>query len=448
MSATAPQTAQKAVPKVLRIGIAQDGKIAQEKLLKVGETVTVGENPRNSFVVTGTKLPPRFELFVPKGDSYVLQVPEWVEGKISWKDGIRGLDELRNRGESVKKGDLHLYQLNENVRGKVTIGGATVLFQFVPAPPEPVRAVSAADFKPRFWDDDDPLFQGLLGVFSLVAAAFMAWVYTTPPRERVDLDAVADAVDLVVERKIEQIEIIQDTPSDAGANDKPAETKPEKKPAEGDSKPAETKSSEPASTASVAKKSLLLQVIGTSGNANSGDAVTDLIGDDAAAMAGLDRALAGVSGVQQADASNIGVKSGSKGGREDATVGVGIATGGTASVGTSTTAVKVKAKIVEEKSDVDVEEGDAGNISSVVRKSQGRIQTCVEQALKADASTSGRVSVGWTIVGGKVTEARLVKNTTGNDQLGKCVVSAVRMFRFDPTLTAEVAEFPWVVSGQ
>ncbi len=448
MSATAAQTAQKAVPKVLRIGIAQDGKIAQEKLMKMGETVTVGENPRNSFVITGTKLPPRFELFVARGDSYVLQVPEWVEGKISWKDGIRGLDELRGRGESVKKGDIHVYQLNENVRGKVTIGGATVLFQFVPAPPEPVRAVSAADFRPRFWDDEDPLFQGLLGVFSLVAAAFMAWVYTTPPRERVDLDAVADAVDLVVDRKIERIEIIEDQPGDQPSEAK-AEAKAETKAESKSEGKAETKADRPPTEDSVRQRSLLLQVIGTSGNAAGEDAVADLIGDDAAAMAGLDRALAGVSGVQQADAGNIGsARAGSGGGRGDATVGIGIATGGNAKVGTSTGTVKVKAKVVTEKEDVDVEEGDAGNIAAVVRKSQGRIISCLEQSLKANPGTNGRVSVGWSIVQGKVTEARLVKNTTGDDALGKCVVTAVRSFRFDPGLTAEVAEFPWVVSGQ
>ena len=160
MSATAPQPATRQLPKVLRIGIAQEGKIVQEKLMKTAETVSVGDNQRNSFVVTGTKLPPRFDLFVPQRDgTYLLVVPEWIEGKISWKDGIKGLDEIRQRGDAVKKGDLWIYALNENVRGKVTIGSSTLLFQFVPAPPEPIRAVSAADFRPKLFDDDDPLFQ-------------------------------------------------------------------------------------------------------------------------------------------------------------------------------------------------------------------------------------------------------------------------------------------------
>jgi len=446
MSAPAPQTAQKPLAKVLRIGMAQDQKIVQEKVLKIGETVTIGENPRNSFVLTGTKLPPRHELFIAKGDSYVLAVPDWVEGKISWKDGIRGLDEIRQRGEAVKKGEIYYYQLNENVRGKVSIGSSTILFQFVPAPPEPVRAVSAADFRPRFFDEDDPLFHGLLGLFSLVGALFMTWIYTTPPRERVDLDSLKDALDLVVERKIDKpIEIVQEDTTEADGPKK--DDKPEKAPEKTEKAQTRPETPQAASKESVAKKSLLLQMIGTSGNANGENAVADILGDDAASMAGLDRALAGVSGVEQANAGNIGVKSGGTGGRGDATVGVGVATGGNSNVGTGSVKVKV-AKVDMGTADADVEAGDAGNISAVVRKSQGRITTCLDRALKANPSVNGRVSVGWTIQAGRVTESHLVKNSTGDDSLGQCITTAVRAFRFDESLTANVAEFPWVVSGQ
>jgi hypothetical protein len=309
-----------------------------------------------------------------------------------------------------------------------------------------VRAVSAADFRPRFFDEDDPLFHGLLGLFSLVGALFMTWIYATPPRERVDLDSLKDALDLVVERKIDKpIEIIQEEAADAdGPKD---EKKVEKTPEKEEKVQTRSDTPQPPSKDSVAKKSLLLQMIGTNGNANGENAVADILGDDAASMAGLDRALAGVSGAQQADAGNIGVKSGGAGGRADATVGVGVATGGNANVGTGTVKVKV-AKVDMGTADADVEEGDAGNISTVVRKSQGRITTCLDQALKSNPSVNGRVSVGWTIQAGRVTESHLVKNSTGDDTLGQCITKSVRAFRFDETLTATVAEFPWVVSGQ
>ncbi|MFZ5475781.1 MAG: AgmX/PglI C-terminal domain-containing protein [Myxococcota bacterium] len=443
----AQQPSPQKTPKVLRIGLIREGQqgIAQEKLFRIGEAVSVGENAKCSFVVPGTKLGQRHELFVARPDgNYMLNAPDWVEGKISWKDGIRGLDELRNRGEAVKKGELYQIQLNENVRGKVSVGNVTLLFQFVPAPPEPVRQVTAADFRPRMFDDEDPLFMGLLAVFSLIASGFMAWVWTTPLPEVNELAMVEDALDLVVEEKIEQV-VIQEK-IEQGPTEKPEEKKEAPKE---EAKQEQTSTEKPEPTKeSVAKKSLLLQVIGTAGSTDGANAVDDMLGDEGASMAGLDKALAGVSGVEQANAGNVGVKQGSGAGREDAKVGVGVATGGSASTGQGAEVKVKKPKIEMGDADAEVESGDKGSIASVVRKSSGRIQTCTEQALKANPDLNGRVSVGWSVVSGKVTEAHLVSNTTGNADLGKCIVNAVRSFRFDPELTAEVSEFPWVVSGQ
>ena len=442
-AAPTPQQGTRSIPKVLRIGVVQEGKIATERLIRIGETVTVGESPKNTFVITGTKLGQRLELFVAKADgTYLLSAPDWIEGKLSWKDGIRGLDELRTRGEAVKKGDQFQVQLNENVRGKVSIGTSTLLFQFVPAPPEPMKQMNASDFRPRLFDEEDPLFHGLLAIFTVIACSFMLWVYTSPLPERLDLDAVADAVDLVVEDKIKQIVIEQEQEVEA-------EVKKEEKPAVKEAKQEQTKTDtpEPVTKESVTKKSMLLQFIGTTGNAD-GDAVADMLGDDGASMAGLDAALSGVTGAQEATAGNIGVKGGTGKGSENAKVGVGVNTGGTASTGSGTETKIRKPKVDLGTVDADVESGDAGGIASVVKKSSGRIQTCVEQGLKVNENLNGRVSVGWTISGGKVTEAHLVSNNTGDDGLGKCIVTAVRGFRFSEDTTANVAEFPWVVSGQ
>lgn len=103
---------------------------------------------------------------------------------------------------------------------------------------------------------------------------------------------------------------------------------------------------------------------------------------------------------------------------------------------------------VESQSDPAPQGTDQETIAAVVKRSQGRITSCLEQALMANPSFSGKVSVGWNIVSGRVQDAHLVKNTTGDDAFGKCVVNAVRQFRFPAELNAEVAEFPWVVSGQ
>lgn len=96
--------------------------------------------------------------------------------------------------------------------------------------------------------------------------------------------------------------------------------------------------------------------------------------------------------------------------------------------------------------DADVQSGEKGNILRVLKKSQGRIRLCVELAFKVNPAVKGRVSAGWSIVDGRVTEAHLVSNNTGVDAVGKCVLSSVRGMRFFEDTTATVAEFAWVVS--
>ncbi len=71
MSAQAAQTpASQKTPKVLRIGLIREGQqgIAQEKLFRIGEAVTVGESPKCAFTIPGTKLGQRHELFIARPD--------------------------------------------------------------------------------------------------------------------------------------------------------------------------------------------------------------------------------------------------------------------------------------------------------------------------------------------------------------------------------------------
>ncbi len=447
MSAAAQSTpSTKALPKVLRIGVVQDGKIVQERLIRAGDPVTVGQGPRNTFVYAGTILGSAHTLFVPSGGSYALAVPEAVEGKISWKDGIRDLSDLRAKGEMQKRGDTWHLQLNENVRGKVSIGAITMLFQFVPAPPEPVRAVSAADFRPRMFNDDDPLFLGLLGVFNFIAVAFNLWVYLSPVPEDNALDHVDAALDLLVERKVEKITIVEQTKLDQTKAETKTETKADTKKDDSSEKPE----AKPEPTAeSVAKKSVLLQMLGTTGAANSDQVANDLLGDAQAQKGSLDAALDGVGKVEAASADNLGLRSGGQGGKGDAAVGITDATGGNAGTGDGATVAVKKPKVdLSGEGDVSAEEGDAGGVAKVVRANRGRIETCVQVSLRQNPDLNGRVSATWVIQGGKVSNVSVVKNTTGDPALGECIVKAVRGFRFDAGLTATVDEFPWVVSGQ
>ena len=446
-AAVQPNTASKPLPKVLRLGLIKDGKVT-ERITKIGEVVSVGEDSRNLFVVTEPNLGQRVDIFIPQRDGYLMQVPEWVEGMVQTKDGMKSLVDLRSNASSgtQKKGDLWVYLLDERMRGKLVIGATSILFQFVPAPPQPERAMSPADFRAKWYDDEDPLFLVLLGTFTVIAASFMVWIYVTPRVDDADLANVDDAAKLLTD-DIEPI-VIEIAAPDVG--DAPAEKPKEKeKAAETTEKPATPAASAAKPTVeSVAKKSLLLQALGTFGEGTAGTAA-NMLGDDAQAMEDLDKALAGVSGAQQANGANLGqARSGGQGGRGDATLGVSTAAAGSAESGSAVVVKVKKPKIDYGNADTDVESGDGGAIPSVVRKKAGTFQSCVEAGLKQDDSMSGRVSLSWSIVEGKVTNVQKVENTTGNDALLTCFSTGVRGLRFDASLTAEVAAYTWSVSGQ
>jgi len=441
MSAAAQaQPVQKALPKVLRIGIVQDGKVT-ERLIRSGDAVSVGDSTKATFAFSGHGLGQIHTLFAPAGGSYQLVVSPAVEGKISWKDGIRDLSDLRARGEMQKKGEHWALQLNENVRGKVVLGTTTLLFQFVNAPPEPVRAVSPADFRPRFFNDDDPLFLGLTAVFNGIALLFYVAVMLQPHVEEDPMKLLKSTLDLYPDKEPEEV-VIQVQPEKGNTEDtKPAETK------KADTKPAATsKATSAPSAESVTKQSLALQMFGTAGE-GSDQMALDILGDQQAMSGQLDAALGNVSGAEVATAGNVGLMGGKGGGQGDVAVGITRSDGSAAGTGDAAVIKVVRAKAVEEAGERTDDEGDGSGVVKVVKGSKARIETCVQQALKKDPTTNGRVAVGWGVNKGKVIDAHITSNSTKNEELGACVLRTVRSLRFDEGYSGTIDEYAWVVSG-
>ncbi|MFK7929564.1 MAG: AgmX/PglI C-terminal domain-containing protein [Myxococcota bacterium] len=431
MAAQATQT------KVLRIGIIQDGKIVQERLIKHGENVLVGESPKNTFVFPKTRLPrAEFPLFTAKSGTYELHFSSEMKGKISSGGAVVSLDKLRSDPSVSKQGDVWRLPLNELDRGKIGIDNVTILFQFVPPPPvAAVKPIERMDFRPAMFDEDDPAFYGFLALFTALATVFAVGIYLAPPPADMTFEEISDRfashmieVKKEEEKKEREIEDKREEELNAERKEKKEEPveKPEEKVVKQVSKP-KTKIDQ--ARAAEQRKAALRQKmkiaqIGTRGRSSSGTTTDAWEGG----------VLKDLGGLKAGDVDVAGSAQGTRGGNtttEDidvsGDVNVGEAGGSSASAVPAVDMTKYTASAGTGDT-LDVE--GAENLQAVVRKFQGQLSYCYEEQLRSDPSLSGRVEVQWNVANKRVTSASVVSNTTGNDQLASCIVKKIRRWRF------------------
>lgn len=433
--------------KVLRIGLVIDNKVVHERLIRPGQNVTVGESPRNTFVVPNASLPNRFMLFQAKGGKYSLNITDQMSGKIALDSGFHDISKIGKSPEAVRKGDVAVLPLGDSGRGKVVIGDVTVLFQFVPAPPESARMVNRQDFRPRLFDEDDPVFVGALSVCFAMAAVLMIWAWNTPPVETTSLEEIPDRFVEIIKApeepeppEVPEQEVIENPDAKPVETEekKPDEPKPEKKPETKKEKEAAEAAQKAKKREDVMKKSkLLAALIGTRGDTTNSGTVEDLFADSDASIGSIQDALQTAGGVEVATADNLGVKKGGSGSREDAKIGdLAKSGGGSADVGAGP-ATKVTAKASLGAVDAGSSE-HAGSIKSVVSKKKGQVQYCYEQRLKENPNIGGRLAISVDIAAGRVTNVRIDENATGDKAIEACVKSKVRRWRFSTDVTESI----------
>ena len=134
-------------PKVLRIGLVQGGKVIEERIIKQRTHVTIGPSEKSMFVIPSKNIPPNFRLFELSSGEYVLNFLDGMNGRVALRTGICDIAALKAQARRVSFAGGQMYQvpLSEEARGKIVVGEATFLFQFVappPAQPKPQLPVS------------------------------------------------------------------------------------------------------------------------------------------------------------------------------------------------------------------------------------------------------------------------------------------------------------------
>lgn len=427
--------------RILRVGVIQGGKIIEERHFKKPETVTVGQDSKNTFIFPGSTLPASLPIFDFKNGQYTLLFTETMDGKV--RVGTSDLDfaSIKSQGKAQKVGSSYHLPLSPEAKGKVNIGEVTLLFQFVAPPPEPVKVELPDTIKGGFWQSVDRLFFGILAVSMIIhiSGASCIALSPMPPEPELSLDELPDRFAKLL------------IPPQPPPQEKPveqAEGKEEKKEVKEEGPKKDTAPKDAAARKAEVQQKVaskgLLKILGSQGE---GGALADVLGssggtnDIASALAG-----AGGVGVATSDA----VAGGQKGGGTGNVAGIGdlgTSGGGNVNLGEKKE-VAVSGRVKEMAAEVESSDVDRDALARYVRARLKAIQNCYEKELKRNPSLKGKVVVRFTITpAGRTGEIEIEENTLGNEAVGACIRTVIRswVFPFKPDDEVPVA-YPFVFS--
>jgi TonB family protein len=447
--------------KILRVGIIQNGRIIEERLLRNREPVSVGQKLNNTFVIASNAFPPSYSMFDVKGGKYQLNFTDKMKGRILLAKSVHDLNSLQKNSKAKATSTGWSLELSQRARGKVTLGDVTILFQFVNPPPLRVLPQLPANMRGSlllFLASIMGLSGGFLAsmVFSTVSqVGGVLWlVLMVPPSPRsVGIEALPDRFVSIIAPQEEEEDPELD-PSDMEVSDDGIETEVEEE--ETESEPAEEE--EPSGEEEVAtednrtrdeireeardvvrQESALAAFYGGGDTADGPtlgftEALTDRRADEVLANQTALGENAGSGGI--VSRSGLGTSSGAEGEVGRARVGGG---GGSEVAAAATTerteerdTVQVRASVRGRDAQTRGGTVDQDSLQRTLRRKRADIERCYERALAGDPELAGRILIEFTIGSdGRVSSASLRENSVGS-AVGSCIEGRVRRWRFDP----------------
>ena len=432
--------------KILRLALVEGSKIVDEKHFKRPTNITIGSDGKNTFIVPASNIPPSITLFEYKSPHYSLVFGEKFDGRVRVGNADVNFQSLIAQGLAKKRGNAYVYPLNDSAKGKVSIGGVTLLFQFVAPPPEPPRAELPAAIKGSIWQSMDHLFFGILAASLFLHFSGAACIMLSPrPEEReVGLDELPDRfAKLLVPVKLPEPEKVPEAKKEDDEKKKEAKKEEAKKPEKVQNTDVAARKVEIQNK--VAQKGLL-KILGSSGS--GGGAFEDVLGSGTGA-GDIANALQGAGGVGVATADSIGA-GGPKGGGSGKVAGIGdlgTSGGGNVNLGNKGD-VKVSGRVKEAAPEVDSADVDRDALARYVKARLKAIQNCYEKELKRNPTLKGKVVVRFSITkSGRAGEVEIEENSLGNEAVASCIRTVIRawIFPFKPEDDVPVA-YPFVFS--
>lgn len=453
--------------KVLRIGLIQNGKIVEERLIRALKPVTIGQSlNKNTFVVPASGLPKSFTVFEKGHSGHVLQFTQKMSGRLLVGDQVVTLEDLVRQGKAKKSGDLYSIALPQGSRGKVVMGEVTLLFQYVSPPADRPKPQLPPGLKGGFSASFEPIMAAAMLFSILLQVGTVAFIQAKdwPKPKESDLALPDKFVTLLVDKKEEEPpepEPEEETPSEGeGESEAKAPPKDEKGSKAEDEAPAPTPAeAERVRTVQAVQSKTILGVLGAKGG--SGPGIVDSL-VNGAGLAAIDEAFAGSTGVQYgaAGAETSGLKTGGGAGADGigkragigdltGTSGAAAAKAGVSTGGMQEQAVRARPVKIQDPTDV-VGAGtlDASSVGKAIRARNSAIQACYEKVLRQDNKAGGRVVINITITAvgprGAVKDARVVQDDVGGGT-GACVAAELKRLRLPKPEGGDVMiNFPFV----
>ncbi|MCB9591658.1 MAG: TonB family protein [Sandaracinaceae bacterium] len=438
-------------PKVLRIGLIQGDKIIEERIIRKRETVTVGSSEKNHFVVSAPGLSSRFELFQLVGNDYVLNFTDQMRGRVGLAGGVKVLDELRSSGGARKANGYYQVKLSDNSRGKVEIGGTTLLFQFVVPPPVQPRPQLPAAVVGGFIAGIDWLFTAFVMFSFMTHFGFIIYLENADWPVEPGIATVPDRIAELIfnepeppqpEQEVEVSDEVTDEVAEEAAEEV-ADSTPSPSPSRNEPSSSNSSSSSADDSARLAVEQAQAQVeqmlLGALGGADG--AFQDVLAGGA---------VTGNAEDVMATAEGVGVATSAEGGtlRERGGGGrVGSATSGLGGLQArqgaqqqQTEGTQIVERVIRGRVNSGALEEESGSgvfdpniVTRQIRARIRAIQTCYERELRNNPTLAGRVLVRFTIQPtGTVSGATATENSTGSPAVATCVVSTISRFRFNP----------------
>jgi len=460
--------------KILRIGLFQNGKFIEERLIHSRKSVTIGQDfKKNTFVVPVSNLPASLSVFEVREGKYYLNFDKNVAGQLSTGDGgsPKLADLVRTkRAKKSPKGSGYTVALDDKMYGRIAFGSGAdevaLLFQFVTPPPPRPKPVLPASMRGGIVAGivGSMILAVTCGISAVLQIGFLAFVLSRDwPKPRDMKYEMPDRFVKVMVDKKKDIEVSDEkmeVESEGKSDEEAPSEQPEEKPQKTQEKPKQEKKEmtpEERAAAEAERKRRLAEevknktILSQLGSLSSdGGTIVDTL-SQGSGKTSMDEAFANSQGVKAgvagAEKSGLRTSGSSDADGKGSSVGIGDLKGTkgarAAKHGVDTghkTEKKVKVRVNLKTPEKVIGTGklDSASISSVIRRRQSQIQRCYERYIKKNPKASGKVVASFTIgTAGRVTKSRAVQDSVGGS-VGRCVAGVIRRFHFPRPKGGEV----------